>query len=452
MKVALLRPSYHTHLITPPLGLGYLSSYLQKSGVETVIIDALNLGLTPSEAARAAAGCDLAGIYFMTDHMEEAIGLALEIKKKGIPVVMGGPHATALPEKTLRMTSADGIVLGEGEETLGELITELKTRDIKDISIPGFFRSGMAQDKVILRDLIDDLDSIPFPDWAQMNPANYMNAPHGGLIKNLPAAPVITSRGCSHRCVFCASPSMWRHTIRYRNPEKVLDEIAYLVNEFKVKEIHFEDDNITGRRDHLETICRGIVDRGIKISWCCPNGVRAENLQDIEIFRLMKRSGCYMIAFGIESASHDILSAARKGASLDDINRAVGYADSQGIITQGFFIFGLPGESEITVKETIDFASKSRLKRAQFLFLDILPGSGMWEKYSSEIISDPERRSFQSVRWVPDTIKEAALQKAIKKAFFRFYLKPARLAGLLRFFRVSQIKYIIRRLRDFGIV
>ena len=107
---------------------------------------------------------------------------------------------------------------------------------------------------IVKRPQIEDLDLLPFPDWEQINPTTYKLAPHGGLVKSFPVAPITSTRGCPFECTFCASPSLHERKIRFRSPENVVNEIEYLVKRFKVKEIHFEDDNLTLKRGHIEQI------------------------------------------------------------------------------------------------------------------------------------------------------------------------------------------------------
>lgn len=447
MKVALTRPNYRTHLITPPLGLGYLSSCLKKAGHEVQIIDGLNLSLSNRDIAQRAASAELAGVSVLSDFYLEAVDLIKELKSRNLSVVIGGPHASALPEQTLEGSGADFLVFGEGEETLLELVDALENRK-ETASIAGLLTGGNALKK---RGFIPDLDLLPFPDWHQIDPRQCKRAPHGAVVKNFPLAPITTSRGCPYLCKFCASPNLWERKIRFRSPENVADEIEYLVRDFGVREIHFEDDNLTLKKEHIEKICRLILERRLKISWATPNGVRADTL-DRELIRLMKRSGCYFLVFGIESGAQEILDNIQKKTDLAAIERAVRLASLEGLITQGFFIFGLPGETEETIKRTVRFAKGIPLDRAQFLLLDLLPGSKLWEEFGSFERADWSKRSYQQVSWVPPTISREALERAPQEAFKSFFFRPRQLYRLLKFIKPYQLPFILRRLLDFGII
>lgn len=448
MKIILTRPNYYTHLVTPPLGLGYLSSFLKKNEHEVEIIDGLNLSLNNEEIARRSAGAGLVGITCLSDFYLEAKDLAKRLKENNLRVVLGGPHPSALPQETLDDTGADFVVVGEGEQLLLGLVSDMESGKInrKDRGIYSY--NNTINNK---REFIDILDSLPFPDWAQIDPRKCKRAPHGAVVKRFPVAPLVTSRGCPYICKFCASPRLWSRTIRFRTPENVVDEIEYLVRDFQVKEIHFEDDNLTLKREHIENICRLILKRNLKISWATPNGIRADTLTQ-DLIRLMKKSGCYFVAFGIESGSQKILDNIRKKTDLAVIERAVRYAGSEGLITQGFFIFGLPGETEETIQETINFSKKIPLDRAQFLLLDVLPGSALWDELSGTNFADWHKRSYQEVSWIPPTIKKEALQRAPSLAFRSFFLRPKQLFRLIKYIRPYQLPFIIRRLMDFKII
>jgi len=447
MKIILTRPNYHSHLVTPPLALGYLSAYLRNNGYQVKIVDGLNYGLTNQEIVEQCQEADLVGISIMSDYFLETKDLCQKLKQINKKVVLGGPHPSVLAKETLEETKADYVIIGEGEETLLDLVKAIENQqDVKQI--PGLISRNKKE--FIPRPLIKDLDSLPFLDWSALDPRNYKKAPHGALIKNFPVAPIISSRGCPYQCKFCASPAIWHRIIRFRSPANVVDEIEYLVNNFGVKEIHFEDDNLTLKKEHVSQICSLILERNLKISWATPNGIRADQV-NFEILQLMKQSGCYYIVFGIESGNQEILDSIEKKEKLIEIERAVNWSHRLGLMTQGFFIFGLPGETEKTIKRTIDFAKKIPLDRAQFLLLDLLPGSALWREYKDEIEIDYSKRSYQEATWIPPGLTKETLEKSQSLAFRSFFFRPRPLFSLIKYFRFCQLRFVLNRLKDFRI-
>jgi anaerobic magnesium-protoporphyrin IX monomethyl ester cyclase len=436
VKIALVRPRYDTHLITPPLSIGYISSFLKSRGFDVEIIDGLNLNLTNEEIVRQCSDADIVGITCLSDYFPETLDLTRKLKKAGRRVAIGGPHASVLPELTLEATGADAVVVGEGEMAMLNMVEDL--RDTGGI------------DRVYKTEFVEDLDGLPFPDWGQMDPRKYKKAPHGAFIKNFPVAPVVTTRGCPYECTFCASPKIWERSIRYRSPGNVVDEIELLVREYEVKEIHFEDDNLTLKRSHVEGICQLIIERGVKISWACPNGVRADKL-DHDLLKLMEKSGCYYIAFGIESGDQKILDNVKKHIEIETVFKAVEMAEEEGIMTQGFFIFGLPGETRQTIEKTIDFSKRTKLSRAQFLLLDVLPGCELWDNLEFEGKGEWNKSSYHEVIWVPPTVDEETLKGAPPRAFKAFFLRPKQFLSIIRYVRLQQLPYLMKRVFDFRI-
>lgn len=439
MKVILTRPNYKTHLITPPLGIGYLSSYLKSKKVDCQIIDGLNLNLTNQQLAERCKEADIVGISVLSYYFLPVVDLAKKLKKMGKIVIIGGPHATCLPELTLKQTRADFIIKGEGEESFYKLVKEIKSGKV---DWKNKYRTGP---------FIKNLSLLPFPDWEQIDPRIYQKAPHGGLVKYFPVAPLMTTRGCPYECKFCASPELWQRTIRFRKPEEVVREIKYLVKNFGVKEIHFEDDNFTLKREHAEEVCRLIIKEKIKIAWATPNGIRADKV-DLELLKLMKKAGCYFVAFGIESGNQKILNNVAKHSNLEVIRKAVSLAHQAGLITQGFFIFGLPGETKQTIRETIDFAKSLPLDKAQFLMLDVIPGSALWRQLKYDKKVNWKLDSFHEVSWLPPTIDRKTLSEAQSLAFREFFFNPRRIITMLKLVKLSQLKYVLRRLADFKVI
>jgi len=452
MKIVLVRPNYKSHIITPPLGLGYLASYLRQNGMETRIIDGLRNNLSPDETMRmiAAENPDAVGITCLTAFYGETVRLARMVKERNIRCIIGGVHPTFLPYGTLVDSRADYVICGEGEVALSKLARNGFVND----GIPGVYSLDNlpGEDAPVRKgEIIEDLDDIPFPDWDQMDPNAYPKAPHGAIVNGFPIGVVTSSRGCPYQCTFCASPAFYGRRIRFRSPENVVAEIRHLVDRFGVREIHFEDDNLTMNRGHVERICRLILDGGIKVSWACPNGIRADKV-DEDLIALMKESGCYYFAYGIESADDGILKNIRKMETIETIGKSIGIAARHGISCQGFFILGLPGETRETIEKTISFAKRSKLARAQFLILDVIPGSELWDVLRGRFVPDWGKNSYKEPEWIPEGLTKSDLMKAQAAAFRRFYLRPGVFLGLARSIKPQQVKYLFQRLFDFRII
>ena len=445
VKIYIVRPRYYTHLITPPLALGYLSSALKMAGYQPLVIDGLNLGLSNKELADRCDGADVVGITCCTPFLSEVTDLTAQLKRRKAMVVIGGPHPTFLPQETRAQTGCDYIVVGEGEQTFPELLDSIAAGRGSD-DIPGVVgESG----KLIPRNPIQNLDDISWPDWSTLHPSSYPLAPYGGVVRRFPVAPVASTRGCAAACKFCCVPRLSNRRVRFRSPKDIVDEIRMLVRDHGIREVQLIDDNMAARTSHMVGFCEELLRAEISVPWSLPSGIRVDNVSS-NLFRLMRRSGCYSVAFGIETGVQRVLDRIGKGIRVEQVERAVRDAHQAGLITQGFFILGLPGDDRWTIEQTLDFARRLPLDKAQFLLLDPLPGSAFWD----ELIYDQPSssyRSFQEAIWTPDGMTKEELMKLQAYAFRRFFSKPSRLLRMLRMIKPRQVRFVIRRMRDFGI-
>ncbi len=444
-RVALVYPHHDARMVAPPLGLGYLAGSLLDAGHDVEIIDCMKdkirnerLGSIMSEK-----NPDIVGITAMTSFYPAVIGACKIVRAScKAKIILGGPHPTALPELTLRETGAAAVIVGEGERTMVELAG---SRDWKRVRGIAYIRDGKLA-KTGPRPLAD-LDELPWPAWDLIPPDRYPKAPHGIIFRRFPTAPIMTSRGCPYDCSFCASNCIWHQKFRRRDPKDVVDEMEYLVKKFGVKEIHIEDDNFTLVKAHAMKVCEGMLEKKLDVSWTCPNGVRADAL-DLELLELMKKSGCYLLAFGIESGSEAMLKRHSKGINKERIRSAIGMCRKVGIETLGFFILGLPGETKETIEETIAFAKETELDRAHFGIFTPMPGSRLWEETKDEVKRDWGRFNFSEVIYHSQSgLSGAELTRAQKRAFREFYMRPRQLLGMAKYFRPSQLGLLLGKLK-----
>ena len=450
MKVMLINPYFRTHTITPPLGLVYLASSLRSAGQEVTILDCLAKEIDPEKIEREVQkqNPDIVGITAMTTCYSEALRYVEKTKELGVLTMLGGPHVSARPTESLRESKADFVVYGEGERSIVELVNAIESKSgFSSICGIGYKNQG----EIVInpgRDLIEDLNTIPMPAWDLMPPKEYPPAPHGAVVKRFPVAPIVTTRGCPFNCAFCASKCIWQHKLRFRSAKNLVDEIELLVNEYSVRELHFEDDNFTANREHALSICNEIVKRKLDITWACPNGVRIDEL-DQELLIRMKESGCYLLAFGIESGSQKILDGVNKKLDINMVQEVIRMVKDVGITTWGFFIIGLPGETKETARETIEFAKKMPLDRAQFCMFTPLPGSDAYDEWvRREKIEDFEWENFNfySVVCESDSLQKKDLAELQRKAFREFYFRPKILFNLVKNIKPQQIRWILRRM------
>ena len=412
----------------PCLGLLMLGAVLRKAGHRIRIVDASAQGLSYEEAVEEIRRFrpDIVGLTAVTPSIIKTARLASLIKDiyPSVPTVIGGPHFTAIPEQTLTDHPVfDYGVVGEGEHTVIDLVGALSADRIPS-DVPGVaFRENGKVRFAPPRTPIKDLDSLPFPAWDLLDgfPSRY----HPALFKykRLPSTHIISARGCPNKCIFCDT-SVFSRQIRFHSPAYVLEMVGYLVKDFKIREIIFEDDQFLIKKERVAKICEGLLKAKWGISWCCSGRVNSVN--DLGLLKLMKRSGCWQISYGIESASQKILDFAKKAITIDQIEKAVRLTHEAGILSKGYFMFGLPYETEKTMENTIRFGKRIPLSDFSVFMLTPFPGSEMYDiaEQHGTIEKDFEKMNILDIVYVPRGLSKEKLLCYQRRFMKEFYLRP----------------------------
>jgi len=397
-----------------PVSLTYLSSYLELKGIANDILD-LRVEHSPDLALREriAEKKPLAvGITTSTAGIEKAAKLANQVKaiNSQIVTIIGGWHASALPEETLRKyPSFDYAIHGEGEIALANLVTCLEGGGSPDELRGLAFRAGDTVQVNVREKLIDNLDEIPFPARHKVPIFRYRPKPGTRNYLRLPSTGILIGRGCPYRCLFCYK-GVWGQVVRFRSPENVLEELEMCIDRYGIRDFRFYDDAITLPRWDLRGFCETMIAKRLDINWNCWSRV---NDVDEDKLRLMKAAGCYHIKFGIEFGTEKALKLARKGATLDQARRAVALAKKVGLECKGSFIFGIPGETIEDCHETLNFALEVSPHFATFYAFDPIPGSPFHERIAHGEI-DPTR----------DMLPQKITQGLADRAYKTFYFRP----------------------------
>jgi radical SAM superfamily enzyme YgiQ (UPF0313 family) len=407
-----------------------IAAVLEKNGCSVKILDLPALGFSENSlpAIIDQEKPDIVGVTAMTPTINSAVSIMEKVKKcdGNITVILGGAHATILPEETLKnVPEIDVIVRGEGEQTTLELVKALGlSGDIDQVS--GItYRKGNSIKSTPLRPPILELDALPFPAFHLLPMKKYRLHPPFG--RRSPVMPIITSRGCPYRCVFC-SKSVFGRRYRSNSPSYVVDEIRLLNEKFGVREIKFYDDTFTLDKKRVVAICRLLKEQGIDIPWTCETRV---DLVTTELLGVMKDAGCYMIEYGVESGSQRVLNNLKKDITLEKTVEVFKSTHEAGIETVAYFMLGSPEETSETIDETIEFAKEIDPDFVQFSITTPYPGTELYslaveeghvpEKWDEYVYA--ELKSLDSSGRGTKTLSGEDLRAWNKKAYKSFYLR-----------------------------
>jgi len=430
----------------PNMGLAYIAAVLEQEKHNVDIIDAQAMGLGDAALRKDMLGRnpDIIGTTSTTTTLYDGLN-AIKMGRELYPdafTIMGGVHASCLPLETLQeCPQLDAVCIGEGEETVVELAKALEesTDDFSNIKGIAYRYKGKPR-KTPPRTTLPDLDALPLPA-RHLLPMEYYAA--GG--KPHRTASIVSSRGCSFKCKFCATPFIAGRVYRARSAESILDEIEQIVSRHKMCSFEFVDDLFTLDNRRVEAICRGIAERGLPVHWSC--SARADTVNP-GLLATMADAGCGCIFYGVESGSQRILDCMQKGEKLEQITQAVRWAREAGIRTWGFFILGFPGETREELETTIRFASELELDYAEFFIATAFPGSALYEQAKSEKLVMME--NWSDISYGKPNIRNSNLSpKDVKeyliKAYRNFYTSPRVASRLERDGETRLMNEIIRQ-------
>lgn len=418
MNVAIIAPPYPLEEApSPPLGVTYVAAAFEATGARVSIIDYIVSRYTEEKLQHELERLSprIVGATSVTMNFPIAASI-LETAKKLAPsviTVMGGPHVSFDAADTLnRHPGIDMIVIGEGDETIGDIVHAIESNgswsSVKGIA----YRDG---DRIVMtesRELIEDLDRLPLPARHLLPLSRYQAL-------GFPVS-IITSRGCPNSCIFCLGRRMVGKKVRHRDPSRVVDEIAHLLS-CGFSRINIADDLFTANKEKVRAVCREIDRRKLSFTWSAFSRV---NTVDAETLELMRDAGCDAVSFGIESGNSDMLKRIRKGITLDQARKAVSLCKKVGVLAHASFMVGLPGETAQTLQETRDFAESLDIEYG-FHFLAPFPGTTVREHIDSfdlEILTDQwDRYDANSA-----IVRTAALSADDINEFVALYEKAGR--------------------------
>jgi radical SAM superfamily enzyme YgiQ (UPF0313 family) len=381
MNIVLVDVSADEHFVTqnyhPHPGLAYMAACLEKEGYSVRIVDPVssnnNARLMVKQICEFKPG--IVGFTATTTARFQSIAIINSIKKATNAFIVAGGchfHPTAL-DVMAKVSAIDCIVKGEGERTIVEIAQAVES-GVGFSKINGiFFRGDGGVIETPDRPINLDLDSLPRPAFHLFNLKRYKLCLPGE--KRLRALSAVSSRGCPCKCIFCSITAMQKHNFRKRLPELFLDEVEYLKKTYGYQAFIFNDDTLTMDRNHIVSICNGLLKRNMRINWSCLARV---NTVERDLLSLMKSAGCCYIMYGVESGSEAILKIMRKNITIEQATKAIEMTVDVGIPVTALFMVSLPGETKEELRKTIalidKFSSYSHV-RAPYSITCIYPGT-----------------------------------------------------------------------------
>ena len=450
MRVLLINPKFRLPIdtrTTAHLGLAYLGAVSERRGDEVVIFDA-DVEDRPVSDFVQEFRPHIIGITANTPQVKQAWRTAAAIKQiHDVPIVLGGPHVSVLPEESCAKPDVDLVVRGEGEEIWLEICDRVESF-LRDQ--PHFSTSALMHPKHKIfadclgvtyktsdgainnnpdRAALADLDTLPWPAYHLFKMDRYTNLqPATDKVDGARSFSIMTSRGCPYRCTFCSQsimPIKWRS----RSAEHVIAEWRHLVHDLDAQEIGVLDDSANIRVKRLEELGHALIDNQLNhVPWIFVNGIRA-NLAGQELLALLKQAGLKRVAFGVETGDPAILKSIDKKVDHDTIRQAFRNAEAAGLETIAFLILGLPGETRATMQRTIDFAIELDPLIANFSMMTPYPGTKVYETVKRQgrlLINDWEDYVFfeQQARFEMGEMTAELVEEMYRKAYRQFYLRP----------------------------
>ncbi len=435
----------------PPITMATMAALLQRHGHTVALSDCIAENLDTRRLAQriGAFEPDLVVINTATASIYADLQTSALSKDTwaAARTAVFGIHVTVLPEEAFGFTpQLDFVIRGEPEFCLSELAGALAAGTADLGGITGL--SWRSKEKILHnpnRGFSQSLEDLPPPAWELIDISNY-RVPLSGE----PFLLVTTSKGCPHECLFCPAKPYYGSRLRLRPVSAVVDEIAYVQKRFAVNSFLIWSESFTEERAFVVAFCQALIERRIKISWVCNSRV---DRVDRELLLLMKKAGCWMIGYGIESWDQGVLDRNKKGVTLGQIQEAIAAAQEAGLLITAHVIFGLPGETKASARQTIKRLRASPVDFAQIYCAVPWPSTGLYHlaRTNGWLATDNWERFEQNYSVMrTETLTCRQIEALRRSAMRAFYLSGRRIAGVLsRIDSPRKLGLFLRALREF---
>ncbi|MFN7975767.1 MAG: radical SAM protein [Acidobacteriota bacterium] len=433
----------------PPISQLEVATWLRQNGHDVRLLDAPGFGWDMerlvSEAKDLDASVTLTSTMTINDDAECLA--AVKAANPKLKTTVYGAHPTFMPEQTVQKPGIDFAVRREPEMILKDLFAALQDGNGAYKEVAGIaFRDGAEVKVNPYAAFIKNLDILPIPDRKMLpSGVDYFNP----IVKRQPYTTMFTSRGCPAQCTYCSSPPFYGDTVRFRSAAAMLEELEQ-VAKMGYREVFFRDEIFTASRRRVMDLCDGILSKGLKISWICSSRV---STIDREMMVQMKKAGCHLIRFGVESSNQEILDLIKKGTTVEQAEKTFANLHEVGLDSHAHMMIGMPGETEGTIRHTINWL-KYTIKPTVITFgiCTPYPGTELFDmvKRLHPAIGDGSESDMKKLHTTGyynelfQSVPNDRLEAWIRRAYSEFYMRPSyllgwvpRLRSLDELFRVS---------------
>jgi len=433
--------------IWPPYSLCMGAAILEKKGIKVKLSDCVveEIGFKKLKKNIIDFKPNVIVINTSTPCIESDLKVAKIAKEvdENIVTLAIGIHVSEMPEDSFKMQpKLDLIIRNEIEATISELFDfKVDLKDIKGIS----FKDSEKAHNNPQRAFIHDLDALPFPAWNHLDFKNYTLPFYGR-----PFLLLATARGCPYKCTFCMAKPYYGKSLRYRSPKNVVDEMEFVVKNYNVKDFLMWTEGFTMNNDYAIEICKEIIKRDLKVGWACNS--RVDTVND-ELMSYIKKAGCWMVGYGVESGNQEILDHVKKGITIEQVKNAAKLTKKYGMEATAHCMVGFPGETKETVKETVKLVKDLDFDFAQFYCAVPMPWTEMYQEAEARgYITSRDWEKYEQNFSVMKTghLEPKEVMKLRGQAYRSFYFRPKMIFRTLRRIKnLRQLKLFIFMVKDF---
>ncbi|MBW1777152.1 MAG: radical SAM protein [Deltaproteobacteria bacterium] len=436
----------------PPVSMAQVASVLEEKGIAVKVTDAgaEDIDEKGLEALLVRFSPDVLMINTSTPSIDHDLTMAALAKRllPDVATVAFGIHVSELPRACMEAEKAlDFIIHNEPEHTTVDLVDTLKNGGDFSKILGLTYRD---KDRIVTnppRPYIKDLDALPFPAWHRVDISRYV-LPHS----RRPYLKVTPARGCPYHCVFCVAQGYYGKRLRMRSVESVMAELKYDIQRYGVTDFFFWTETFTMNRKFVIELCRRMQDENLQVRWVCNSRV---DTIDEEMLSSMKAAGCWMISYGVESSSQEILDRSKKGITVEQIKEACRMTRKAGIQMTAHIVFGLPGDTPASIRDTVRFVRKMGFDYAQFYCATPWPGTELYKmaKQYGWLIPEAPWADYEQNKSVlnMEGLTADAVVRLRQEGFRSFYLYPLTIwRTLFKIRSLNELKNVLGMAKSFS--